>query len=47
MTFYVYWEYVGCASDAESKEDAVAEAKAVFLARLQNNEVEFLVEEEE
>ena len=46
MTFFIYLES-SYASDAESEEDAIAEAKAGFIERLQKNEVAFLVEEEE
>jgi hypothetical protein len=46
VTFYIYLES-GYASDAESEEDAVAEASAGFIERLQKNEVAFLVEEDE
>ena len=46
MPFFIYLES-GYASDAESEEDAIAEAKTGFIERLQKNEVDFLVEEDE
>ena len=46
MTFFVYAETM-IASDAESEEDAKEEARLTLIERLQKNEVEWLIEEEE
>ena len=46
MTFFVYAETC-IASDASSEEDAKEEARQTLIERLQKNEVEWLIEEEE
>lgn len=46
MPFFVYVDTC-IASDAESEEDAKEEARQTLIERLQKNEVEWLIEEEE
>ena len=46
MTYFIYAETM-IASDAASEEDAKEEARQTLIERLQKNEVEWLIEEEE
>ncbi len=46
MTFFVYLES-GHASNAETEAEAIEEAKSALIERIQKDEVEWLVEEEQ